>query len=79
MDHIGSHDKASFKGDRKLDTNKAGQYTHAEHAVAISARVVEREQSMALTAWHLQDDAPRSTLLIGGHVTWLGTSLVRVM
>ena len=45
----------------------------------MATRMVEREESMAFTAWHLRDNAPRSThrLLIDGHVIRLGTSLVR--
>ena len=79
MDHIGSHAKASFQGEKKLDTMKGGQNTHAEHAASMSARVVEREKSIALSAWHLRDNAPRSTLLIDEHDLRLGTSLVGFM
>ena len=42
-DHIVSHVKASFKGDRKLGAIKGGRSTHAEHAASMATRVVERE------------------------------------
>ena len=58
-DHIVSHVKASFKGDRKLDAIKGGRSTHAEHAASMATRVVEREESMTISAGHLRDNAPR--------------------
>ena len=75
----GGFRKAGFQGAKKLDTIKGGHNTHAEHAASMSARVVEREESMALSAWHLRDNAPRSTLLIDEHDLRLGTSLVGFM
>ena len=78
-DHIGSHVKVSFQGAKKLDTIMGGHNVHAGHEVSMSARVVEREQSMTLSAWHLRDNSRMATVLIEGHLMWLGTSLVRVM
>ena len=78
-DHIVSHVKASFQDAKKLDSIKGGKNTPAEHAGSMATRVVEREESMALSAWHLRDNAPRSKLLIDEHVVRLGTSLVGFM
>ena len=79
MDHIVSHVKASFQGAEKLDSIKGGENPPAEHAGSMATRVVEREESMALSAWHLRDNSPKSTLLIDEHVMRLGTSLVGFM
>ena len=79
MDHIGSHAKASFQGAKKLDTIMGGHNVHAGHEVSMSARVVEREQSMALSAWHVRDHSRMATVLIDGHLIWLGTYPVGFM
>ena len=50
MDHIVSHVKASFQDAKKLDSIKGGKNTPAEHAASMATRVVEREESMALSA-----------------------------
>ena len=68
-----------FQDAKKLDSIKGGKNTPAEHAASMATRVVEREESMALSAWHLRDNAPRSKLLIDEHVVRLGTSLVGFM
>ena len=79
MEQTVSHVNPSSGPPAELGSIKSGQNTHAEHVASMATRVAEREESMALSAWHLRYNAPRLTLLIDEHVLRLGTSLVGFM